>query len=91
MRFLLDENIPLAVLRQLQRKFPELDVVRVVDAGLMGEPDDVVLAFAAQENRILLSRDKATLTEFAFERIKSRSWHAWSYCHDPSVISRTYS
>ena len=48
MRLLLDENIPLAVLRQLQRTFPDLDVVRAVDAGLMGESDDIVLVFAAR-------------------------------------------
>jgi len=70
-RFLLDENIPLAVYRQLQRKHSELNVVRVVDVGLMGEPDDVVLDFAASEGRVVLSRDKATLMEFAFARVEA--------------------
>lgn len=56
-------------MRQLQRKHPEIDILRVVDAGLTGAPDEEVLAFAALEGRIVLSRDKATLTDLAYERM----------------------
>ena len=36
----------------------------------MGASDPEVLAWAAEEGRILVSRDKATLTNFAYERIE---------------------
>ncbi|MBS3968152.1 MAG: DUF5615 family PIN-like protein [Truepera sp.] len=70
MRFLVDEHIPLAVTRQLQRRYPQqVDVVRVVEVGLKGAADPAVLAWAAEQNRILITRDKATITRFAYERV----------------------
>lgn len=70
-RFLIDEHIPLAIVRQFQRMYPQdVDITRVVDVGLMGADDSEVLAWAAQENRILISHDNATLTNFAYERIE---------------------
>jgi predicted nuclease of predicted toxin-antitoxin system len=41
----------------------------VRDVGLAGEDDPTVLEWAAQENRILLSHDVATITRYAYERI----------------------
>lgn len=68
---MIDEHIPGAVVRQLQRLYPDkADVARVVDVGLMGAADPEVLAWAAEEERILISRDKATLTNFAYQRIE---------------------
>jgi predicted nuclease of predicted toxin-antitoxin system len=70
MRFLVDEHIPLAVVRQLQRRYPQqVDVVRVVDVGFKGAADPAVLAWAAEQNRILITQDKATITHFAYERV----------------------
>lgn len=96
-RFLLDEHIPSAIVRQLQRSYPqEVDVARVVGVGLMGASDPEVLAWAAEEKRILISRDKATLTNFAYERIEqglpmpsvgvfSRLWRAVDEAFPSSV------
>ena len=36
----------------------------------MGASDPAVLVWAAEAGRILISRDKATLTNFAYERIE---------------------
>ena len=36
----------------------------------MGASDPAVLAWAAEAGRILISRDKATLTNFTYERIE---------------------
>lgn len=70
-RFLIDEHIPSAIVRQLQRSYPkDVDIARVVDTGLLGASDTEVLAWAAEEEHILISRDKATLTNFAYERIE---------------------
>lgn len=48
----------------------ELDIVRVQDAGLSGADDPTVLEWTAQEGRILLTRDVATMTRYALERVR---------------------
>ncbi len=55
MRWLADENFDNDVIRGLRRRAPGFDVVRVQDVGLGGCADDVVLDWAAAENRILLT------------------------------------
>lgn len=71
LRLLLDEHIPAAVLRYLQRTYPgRVTVTRVVDVGLKGAADPDVLAWAASERYILVSQDKAMLTDFAYERVR---------------------
>ena len=69
MRFLSDENFNGAILRGLMRRLPKLDLVRVQDVGLMHTDDPVILEWAANEKRILLTHDVATITMYAYERI----------------------
>ena len=69
MKFLADENLDNNILRGILRRKPDLDIVRVQDVGLFGKDDPTVLAWAAQENRILLTHDVATITRYAYERI----------------------
>jgi len=69
MKFLADENFDNTIIRGLLRRKPDVDVVRVRDVGLAGEDDPTVLEWAAQENRILLSHDVATITRYAYERM----------------------
>ncbi|MDJ0718867.1 MAG: DUF5615 family PIN-like protein [Prochloraceae cyanobacterium] len=71
MKFLADENFDNNIIRGLLRRQPDLDLVRVQDIGLSGENDPIVLARAAQEGRILLTHDVATITRYAYERIAS--------------------
>lgn len=68
MKFLADENLDNNILRGLLRRQPSLDLVRVQDVGLFGKDDPTVLAWAAQENRILLTHDVATITHYAYQR-----------------------
>lgn len=68
LRFAADENFNNDILRGLQRRRADLDVVRVQDAGLSGAPDPEVLEWAAREGRLLLTHDAATMTAFAYER-----------------------
>ena len=68
MKFLADENLDNNILRGLLRRQPDLNIVRVQDVGLFGEDDPSVLAWAAEENRILLTHDVATITRYAYER-----------------------
>ncbi len=79
MRLLLDENVEKALLNVfpwresnlgLRRRHPGLDVVRVVDVGLGGRPDPEILEWAAREGRVVVSRDRATLSAEAARRIE---------------------
>ena len=67
--FLADENFNNDIVRALLRRQPSLDIVRVQDAGLSGADDPKILAWAAQEKRILLTHDVTTITRFAMERV----------------------
>ena len=62
MRLLLDENVEKALLLGLRRRHPGLDVVRVVDVSLGGRSDPEILEWAAREGRVVVSRDRATLS-----------------------------
>jgi hypothetical protein len=43
----------------------------VQDVGLIGAPDQEVLAWAAEAGRILVSHDASTMTAAAYRRIES--------------------
>ena len=68
LRLAADENFDQRILNGLRRRLPDLDVVRVLDVGLGSASDPGILEWAAQENRILLAHDVATVTRFAYER-----------------------
>ena len=69
MRLLSDENFNGTILRGLMRRFIDLDLVRVQDLGLMHADDPDILEWAANEGRILLTHDVATVTMYAYERV----------------------
>ncbi len=56
-RFLADENFNNAILRGLLRRKPDIDIVRVQDVGLSGASDPEILAWAAREDRLVLTHD----------------------------------
>ena len=66
-----DENFDGDILRGLYRRRPDLDVVRVQDVGLSATPDPDVLAWAAIEGRILLTHDRDTMPNFAYDRVRT--------------------
>ena len=68
-RFLADENFNNQIVRGVLRQSPNIDIVRVQDVDLSGADDPAVLAWAAQEGRIVLTHDVATMTTFAYQRI----------------------
>ncbi|MEO7908733.1 MAG: DUF5615 family PIN-like protein, partial [Roseiflexaceae bacterium] len=71
LRLATDENFDGTVFRGVLRRKPELDIVRIQDAGLSGNDDPTVLDWAAQEGRILITHDVTTITHFAYERIRA--------------------
>ena len=68
MKLAADEDFDNRIVAGLMRRLPQLDIVRVQDAGLRGADDPTVLAWAASEGRVLLTHDVNTLIETAYER-----------------------
>lgn len=57
LRYAADENFNNDIVWGLLRRNAELDIVRVQDAGLTQADDPTVLAWTADEGRILLTHD----------------------------------
>ena len=70
LRLVADENLNNDIVRGLLRRRPSLDIVRVQDVGLAGADDPTVLGWAAQEGRVLLTHDVATITKYAYQRVR---------------------
>lgn len=68
-RLLADENLDLAIVNGLIRVLPSVDFVRVQDVGLSGMSDPIILAWAADENRVLVTHDLKTIPDFAYKRV----------------------
>jgi predicted nuclease of predicted toxin-antitoxin system len=66
-----DENFNGDILRGLYRRRPDLDVVRVQDVGLSAAADPDVLEWAAAEGRVLLTHDRETMPNFAYQRVRA--------------------
>lgn len=66
-KLLVDENFDNTIVRGLFRRNPALDMVRVQDVGLSGVDDPTILEWAAQEGRVLLTHDVATITRYAYD------------------------
>jgi len=69
LRLLADENFNGDIVRALLLRQPDLDIVRVQDVGLAGVDDPDILAWAAGNDRIVLTHDRATLPDYAYERL----------------------
>jgi predicted nuclease of predicted toxin-antitoxin system len=70
-RLLFDENLNQRIVRGLRRRIPSLDYVLAQDVGLQGREDPQVLAWAAEEQRILITHDLKTIPRFAYERVST--------------------
>jgi predicted nuclease of predicted toxin-antitoxin system len=60
-----DENMNGDIIRGLFLRRAEMDLVRVQDVGLAGADDLTVLSWAAAQNGIILTHDRATMPAFA--------------------------
>ena len=70
LRFLADENIEAALVQAVRRN-PQMDIVRVQDVGLSGTDDSVVLEWAAEENRLVITHDAGTMPRYARDRVNA--------------------
>ncbi|MEC4814360.1 MAG: DUF5615 family PIN-like protein [Scytonema sp. PMC 1069.18] len=71
LRFLADENFNNQITRGVLRRNPNIDIVRVQDVALSETDDPIILEWAAQQGRVILTHDVATMTDFAYERVQA--------------------
>jgi len=69
LRLLTDENFNGVITRGLRHRQPVLDIVRVQDVGLAAAKDPVILEWAADEGRAIVTHDAATFSNHAYERV----------------------
>ncbi len=72
MKVLLDEDFNNDILRGMLRRNPNIDYIRVQDVPeIYQHADPVVLEWAANHDRILLTHDVQTMTNHAYDRVRS--------------------
>lgn len=71
LRLLFDENLNGDIVRGLALRECGLDLSRVQDVGLEGTDDPTILAWAAANDRIVVTHDRATMPSHAYSRIAS--------------------
>jgi uncharacterized protein DUF5615 len=71
LRLASDADVHGDIIRGLYRRAPALDLVRAQDALPVGTPDLDVLAWAAAENRVLITNDRNTMVGFASQRVEN--------------------
>jgi predicted nuclease of predicted toxin-antitoxin system len=69
LRLLADENLDHDIVRGVLRRRTAFDIVRVQNAGLSETDDAKILAWAAFEQRVVLTHDVNTMIKFATERL----------------------
>ena len=67
--FLADEDLDADIIQGLRSAEPVIDILDVKTAGLRGMEDPALLERAAQQNRIVISHDRRTMTRFFLERL----------------------
>jgi len=71
LRYLADHNFNQPLLDAVIARCPDLDVRLCRDEGLAAAEDPLVLAWAADNHRAILTHDVNTMPGFAAQRIKS--------------------
>lgn len=86
--FLSDENFNGDIIRGLFLRQPNLDLLRVQDVGLQEVDDPIILEWATINNRILLTHDRATMPDFAYERLNKGEDMAGIFVIDDRMATR---
>lgn len=69
MRFLSDASFNGEIVRGLLLRNPAVDLCRVQDVGLAEADEATMLEWAANNDRIVLTHDRATMPRFAYARV----------------------
>ncbi|MEP6486935.1 DUF5615 family PIN-like protein [Microcoleus vaginatus GB2-A3] len=72
LRLLSDENFNGDIVRGLFLRQPDLDLLRVQDVGLREADDPTILNWAVQNDRIVLSHDRVTMPDLAYEQLRDK-------------------
>ena len=68
-RFLADEDLDSDIIEGLRSHEPAIDILDSKQAGYRGAKEPVLLEFAAQQERILISHDRRTMTRYFRDRL----------------------
>jgi len=69
LRLLIDQDLDHVILRGLLLRVPNLDVITAHQASLSNASDSEVLAWAAEQERIIITHDRRTMPFHATSRI----------------------
>lgn len=69
LRLIIDENIEGAIVQGVRRRLPDVDLVTGAEEEMRGTDDRALLAWAAEEARVLVTHDRTTMTKFARDRV----------------------
>ena len=69
LRLLIDQDLDQVILRGLLLRVPNLDVITAHQAGLSDASDPDLLAWAAEQKRIVVTHDRRTMPYHAATRI----------------------
>ena len=69
LRLLIDENLDHRIMRGLRLQISQLDSLSVQEINLRGTKDPLLLDWAAENQRILVTHDINTIPKYAYEKI----------------------
>jgi predicted nuclease of predicted toxin-antitoxin system len=69
LRLASDADVHGGIIRGLRRRAPGIDLVRAQDALPEGATDPEVPAWGAAEDRVLITNDRNTIVDFAYQRV----------------------
>jgi Domain of unknown function (DUF5615) len=71
LRLIADENFNQGIVEGLRRLVPDVDVVLAKDVALLQTDDQIILEWAAVNQRIVVTHDVATMPGYAYERVEA--------------------
>ena len=70
-RFLVDENFNNEIVRGVLRRVPDAEFLRIQDTELAGQPDPILLEWAARYGYVILSHDVNTMRGYFYDRVRA--------------------
>lgn len=72
LRILIDQDFDQDILRGIIRRAPAVDALTAYEVGLSAAPDPQLLAWAAENGRVMLTHDRKTMPHHAASRMLAR-------------------
>lgn len=71
LRVFVDQDFDHDIMRGLRLRLHGLDAVTALQAGLDRKSDPEILAWAAEQNRVVLTHDRNTMPALAYNRVRN--------------------